>query len=188
MISCGVPQGFILGLLLFFISILMIWPQFQKNTSLYYLQTTPIYSLSTKQTTQPTYIRKELEKIQTWMNCNELSFKLNKTQYMIYCPTNKHEPDLDLTKNSVQIERVYEIKFLGVKFDPQLTWKPHIDLIRQKKSKSIGIILKTRKKLHSAVMINLYYSFIYPHLNYCNQICGNTYITNLKPMVLMQKR
>ena len=69
----------------------------------------------------------------------------NKTQCMIYCPTNKHEPDLDLTINSVQIKRVYEIKFLGVKFDPQLTWKPHIDHIRQKMSKSIGIILKTRK-------------------------------------------
>ena len=36
-------------------------------------------------------------------------------------------------------------------------------------------------------MMNLYYSFIYPYLNYCNQIWGNTYITNLKPMVLMQK-
>ena len=37
-------------------------------------------------------------------------------------------------------------------------------------------------------MINLYYSFIYPYLNYCNQIWGNTYITNLKPMVLTQKK
>ena len=36
-------------------------------------------------------------------------------------------------------------------------------------------------------MITLYYSFIYPYLNYCNQVWGNTYITNLKPMVLMQK-
>ena len=122
------------------------------------------------------------------MNCNELSLNLKKTQYMIYRPINKHEPDLDLTINNVQIERVYEIKFLGVKFDPQLTWKPHIDHIRQKMSKSVGIILKTRKKLHSAVMISLYYSFIYPYLNYCNQVWGNTYITNLKPIILMQKR
>ena len=105
---------------------------------------------------------------------------------MIYCPTNKHEPDLDLTINSVQIERVYEIKFLGVKFDPQLTWKQHIDHIRQKMSKSIGIILKTRKKM--AIMISLYYSFIYPYLNYCNRVWGNTYTTHLKPIVLMQKK
>ena len=54
---------------------------------------------------------------------------------MIYCPTNKHEPDLDLTINSIQIERVYETKFPGVKFDPQLTWKSHIDHIRQKYQK-----------------------------------------------------
>ena len=42
--------------------------------------------------------------------------------------------------------------------------------------------------MHFAVLINLYYSSIYPYLNYCNQIWENTYITNLKPIVLMQKK
>ena len=163
----------------------MIWPQFQKNTGLYHLQTTQIYSLSTKTNKLNRLI---LEK--NWKNIKHTS--MDELQLIIfelkYCLTNKHEPDLDLTINSVQIERVYEIKFFGVKFDPQLTWKPHIDHIRQKMSKSVGIMLKTRKTMHSAVMINLYYSFIYPYLNYCNQVCGNTYTTNLKPIVLMQKQ
>ena len=71
--------------------------------------------------------------------------------------------------NSVQIERVNGIKFHGVKFDPQLTRKPDIDHIRQKMSQNIGIISKTLKKLHLPQLL-MYYSFIYPYLNYCKQV------------------
>ena len=145
-ISYGVPQGSILGPLLFLIYINDLTAVSKEYRPILFADDTNIFFVYKNKQTQQTYIRKELEKIQTWMNCNELSFNLNKTQYMIYYPTNKHEPDLDLTINSVQIERVYEIKFLGVKCDPQLTWKPHIDHIGQKMLKSVGIILKTRKK------------------------------------------
>ena len=100
-----------------FLSILMIWPQFQKNTGLYYLQTILIYSLFTK-----TNKLNKLTLEKNWKKCKHHEVQwiiLNKTQYMI--------------------------KFLGAKFDLQLRWRPHIDHIRQKMSKSIGIKLKNKK-------------------------------------------
>ena len=110
--SYGVPQGSILGPLLFLIYINDFTAVSKEYRPILFADDRNIFFVYKNKQTQQTYIRKELEKIQTWMNCNELSLNLNKTQYMIYCPTNKHEPGLDLTINSAQIERIYEIKFI----------------------------------------------------------------------------
>ena len=66
------------------------------------------------------------------MNCNESSLHSDETQYMMYGPANNNEPHLNLILNSFQIERVYAIKYLEVKFYPQLTRKLHIDHSGQK--------------------------------------------------------
>ena len=122
------------------------------------------------------------------MNCNALSLNLNKTQYMIYTSKGRDAQDLDVELNGTKIQRVFETKFLGVKIDAKLTWIPHIEFISKKLLKSIGIILKARKKIDTATMKTLYYAFVYPYLNYCNHVWGKTYMTHLKLLVLLQKR
>ena len=89
-ISYGVPQGSILGPLLFLIYINDLTAVSKEYRPISFADDTNIFYVYKNKQTQQTYIRKEMEKIQTWMNCNELSLNLNKSQYMIYCPTNKH--------------------------------------------------------------------------------------------------
>ena len=48
------------------------------------------------------------------------------------------------------------------------SWKPHIDFVSKKISKSVGIIAKARFYLSSQTLMTLYYSHVYPFLTYCN--------------------
>ena len=66
--------------------------------------------------------------------------------------------------------------------------KKHITYISGKVARGVGLIIKARKMLTSDVLLTLYYSFIFPYLSYCNHIWGCTYQTNLKQLVVQQKR
>ena len=73
-----------------------------------------------------------------------------------------------------------------VQIDAQLSWKKHVEYLCNKLSKSVGIILKARKKLHKAALVTLYHSFAYPYLIYCNLV--NTYSTSLEKINRLQKK
>ena len=74
-------------------------------------------------------------------------------------------------------------KFFGVIIDHKLNWSDHILCIKNKISKSIGIIKKIRNLLDRNTLRNLYFTFIYPYLIYCLEILGNTNDTHLNPIV-----
>ena len=78
------------------------------------------------------------------------------------------------TINGVQLERVSKIKFLGVKIDNKLSWKPHISYIKAKISKSIAILNKAKYLVNQASLFVLYCSFILPYMMYCVEVWGNT--------------
>ena len=81
-----------------------------------------------------------------------------------------------------------ETKYLGVLIDQHLSWKPHIDFVSKKISKSVGIIAKARFYLSSQTLMTLYYSLVYPFLTYCNVAWSSTYCSNLNCIYLLQKR
>lgn len=90
--------------------------------------------------------------------------------------------------NDVEIERVSEIKFLGVIIDNKLCWKPHITYIKAKMSKSIAILYKVKDLLNQKSLYTLYCSVVVPYITYCVEVWGNTYKTNTNPIVMLQKR
>ena len=80
-------------------------------------------------------------------------------------------------------------KFLGVLLDQHLSWKHHISHSDKKVSKTIGIISKARFfLLSSKSLLSLYYTLVYPYLNYCNIAWCSTYPSNLNRILYLQKR
>ena len=86
------------------------------------------------------------------------------------------------------IPRVSSTKFLCLIIDDQLKWLEHIQYIKNKVSKSVGILCKVQHYLDQQTLHNLYYTFVYPYLTYGVEIWGNACNVYLDPLIKLQKR
>ena len=82
----------------------------------------------------------------------------------------------DVIIDNVKIDFVTQTKFLGVILDQHLTFESHVQYIKRKIVRAIGILYKARKYLKESSMKALYYAFIYPYFTYCITVWGNTVV------------
>ena len=123
----------------------------------------------------------ELEKLNALYKHNKLSLNLQKTSYIIFT-TNNSDSTIQIAINGSNIEKGNSTKYLGVYIDHHLNWKNHIAYISSKSSKSTAVINKTSHVLGTNALTLLHNAIIFPYLNYCLAVWGNTYNTNLYPL------
>jgi len=136
-----------------------------------------------------THVNIALTEIVTWLHVNKLSLNVDKTHSMIF--TNNrvlNNRKNNIVIDSTLIDTVVKTKFLGVIIDNKLCWKDHVIHLCNKIAKGIGIIKKVRDVLNKDTLLNLYYTFIYPYLTYCNIIWGKAANIHLSRLFLLQKR
>ena len=86
-----------------------------------------------------------------------------------------------------RIKQVAFIKFICVIIDDKLYFDNHISYIKNKVSKGLCILIKARNYLIIIILVNLYYTFVYPYLIYCVEIWGHACNIYLDPLVELQK-
>jgi len=188
-IKCGVPQGSILGPLLFLIYVNDLFKSTTVLSPITFADDTNLFYSDKNINKLFEIVNKEIKHVCEWFQANKLSLNLKKTKYLIFHPPRKKIPiNLpSLTINNVRIDREKSTKFLGVIIDETLSWKNQIDAVNKKVSKGIGILYNAKFYLSKRLITQLYFAFVHSHISYCNIAWASTHKTKLKSLICHQK-
>lgn len=185
----GIPQGSILGPLLFLIYINNIQSIGLTGHVTLYADDTCLFYFGHSIETVINNAQTDLNILSKWLQCNLLTINVSKTAYMIFSAKNKKIPSYPpLTINNEPLHKSTQERYLGLILDCRLTWKPHIDHIRGKISPLIGLVRKISKCVPRYVRNLIYNSLVRPYLEYLIQIWGNAAKSNLKDLQITQNK
>ncbi len=105
---------------------------------------------------------------------------LRKTKLLGFFSTQKKVEVVVLSINGILIEQLT--------LDNKVTWNSHKANIKTKVSKNISVLNKAKYVLDYKAMRILYCSLIFPYFSYCFEVWGNQYMSNIKPLFVLQKR
>lgn len=186
-VNIGVPQGSVLGPLLFLIYVNEI-PFLSRNfRPTLFADDCTLSFIGSNINELIEMCNLELQTFKLWSDSNRLTLNLSKTKCLFVSNID------DLPENSILlsndfIEQIDNGKFLGVIIDDKMKFDCHIKYISSKISKSIGIMYSIRDMVPSKCLRIIYFSLLQSYFQYCLPIFGACYATHLDSLKILQKR
>ena len=187
-VTCGVPQGSVLGPLLFIVYTNDLPNALNDSHSILCADDTTIYHSSNDPKLSANILAADLKLLTDWFRANKLSLNISKTNYMIFSHTQQELPDIELKIGAETINRVNEIKFLGVYIDSKLNWNKQLIHCKNKLSSGLYALKTVKHLLPTKQLKSLYYTLIHPYLNYGTILWGSASKNNLKKVQILQNK
>ena len=183
----GVPQGSILGPLLFLVYINDLPSVLQLDCHIYADDTTLLHRVEDP-VRAVNFINNQLTILSQWAEQWRITFNTSKTHY-IYITNKRNKPQLQpiYLQGSV-ISEVESHCNLGVTLCNNLSWKPHIEQITSRANKRLNMLARCKDKLPRLALENLYLTMIRPILEYGDVLYDNAPISTVKPIESLQRR
>ena len=187
-VKVGVPQGSILGPLLFLLYVNDMKDYikhgklrlFADDTNIFY--DTKDIGIATMQ------INEDMYGLNKWLKMNKLTVNTTKSNYIVVKCPRKRVADISVKLQNDTLRRMDHVKYLGVYIDQHLTFRPHIEYLCKKISPTIGVLGKLRWLFPKNICVLLYNSLIHSQLAYCIGSWGSASKAAISPLEILHKK
>ena len=164
-VTSGIPQGSVLGPILFIIYINDLPNELQSHVKIFADDTKVFHIIQSLQDHK--HLQEDIIRLVEWANKWQLTFNIEKCKVLHY---GKNNPCLKYVMSNTELSESDLEKDLGVHFDPSLKFSSHVGKITTKANQRLAIIKRTFTNMTPEMFLPLYKTLVRPILEYCSSV------------------